>query len=156
MEYTAIAVEESKPVAVFTLCRGIRKNPITKKLLLELNDALDAMERDESVKIILLQGESGYFCTGMDLEELSEEEIRETDDGIQPFSQLYMDTLKRMTCMKKIVISKIDGKVMAGGVGLAAASDFVFASKRTEFCLSEALWENTFNTNTVYSKEQNC
>ena len=51
-----------------------------------------------------------------------------------------MDLMKRMTTTSKIVIALVDGQVQAGGVGLVAASDFVFATPRSTFALSEALW----------------
>jgi polyketide biosynthesis enoyl-CoA hydratase PksH len=51
-----------------------------------------------------------------------------------------MEMLKRLTLIPKVIISKVDGKVIAGGIGLAAASDLVIATPRSQFSLSEALW----------------
>ena len=52
----------------------------------------------------------------------------------------YMALLKRLAASPKVIVSKVDGRVVAGGVGIAAASDLVIASGRAEFSLSEALW----------------
>ena len=52
----------------------------------------------------------------------------------------YMRLLKRFTLSSKVIISRLDGKVIAGGVGLVAASDIVISTERTELSLSEALW----------------
>ena len=51
-----------------------------------------------------------------------------------------MALLKRLTLTPKVVVACIDGKVIAGGVGIAAAADLVVATPRSEFSLSEALW----------------
>ena len=55
-------------------------------------------------------------------------------------TQMYMDTLRRITLFSKVVISCVDGQVLAGGVGLVACSDLVIATSKAEFGLSEALW----------------
>ncbi len=52
----------------------------------------------------------------------------------------YLRLLKRFTLSPKVIICRLDGKVIAGGVGLVAASDIVISSERTELSLSEALW----------------
>jgi len=52
----------------------------------------------------------------------------------------YLQLLKRFTLTSKVIVCRLDGKVIAGGVGLVAASDIVISSERTELSLSEALW----------------
>ena len=52
----------------------------------------------------------------------------------------YLQLLKRFTLSSKVIVCRLDGKVVAGGVGLVAASDIVISSERTELSLSEALW----------------
>ena len=54
--------------------------------------------------------------------------------------QQYMSLLKRFASSPKIIISKIEGTVLAGGMGLVAASDLVVATPASRFGLPEALW----------------
>jgi polyketide biosynthesis enoyl-CoA hydratase PksH len=51
-----------------------------------------------------------------------------------------MRLLKRLVTLPRVIISVVDGRASAGGVGIVAASDFVFATERSQFSLPEALW----------------
>jgi polyketide biosynthesis enoyl-CoA hydratase PksH len=51
-----------------------------------------------------------------------------------------MSTIKRLTLEPRLIVSIVDGRAMAGGIGLVAASDWVIATPRSQFSLSEALW----------------
>jgi len=86
----------------------------------------------------VLEGQPGLFCTGMDFAEVS------SKPGVQASETVgiagYMNLLKRFTTSPKVILCRLDGKVIAGGVGLVAASDLVVSTLRTEFSLSEALW----------------
>jgi polyketide biosynthesis enoyl-CoA hydratase PksH len=52
----------------------------------------------------------------------------------------YMNLLKRFTLSRKIVVALVDGQVLAGGIGVAAACDLVLATYDSKFGLSELLW----------------
>ena len=51
-----------------------------------------------------------------------------------------MEFLKYIRTIPKVVISIVDGRVLAGGVGIVAASDLVISTSKSEFGLSEAIW----------------
>ena len=73
----------------------------------------------------------------MDFSEISQ---TNTENNAVTWSSNYMVLLKRIALIPKIVIAVVDGEVMAGGVGLVAASDLVIATSKSQFSLSEALW----------------
>lgn len=137
MSFETILVDAAPRVVTITLNRPERNNSISAGLLRDITAALDAAERSASCRAVILQGRPGLFCTGMDFVEASEAPGDARDlmaiDG-------YMSLLKRLSSSPKPVIAKLDGKVVAGGVGIAAACDLVVATPRTEFSLSEALW----------------
>jgi 3-carboxymethyl-3-hydroxy-acyl-[acp] dehydratase len=87
---------------------------------------------------VVIAGTPGLFCTGMDFEEVAADtHIKSAETApISPYLQL----LKRLTLSSKVIVCRLEGKVVAGGVGLVAASDIVISSERTELSLSEALW----------------
>ena len=128
-------VEYSEFVCTITFNRLLNKNSINEAFLDELNNVFNEVEQKPLCQIILLQGQQGIFCTGMDFNEMTK---RASTESV--FSTLYMETLKRMTLMPRIVIAKVDGQVMAVGVGIVAACDLVVATTRSQFSLSEALW----------------
>lgn len=113
-------------------------NSINDLLLEEINDALDRAEDDNQLRCIMLEGKNGYFCTGMDFTQIANNDPGSGGKGL--LTKTYMETLRKISSIPLVVISNIDGQVMAGGVGIVAASDYAVATKKSVFSLSEALW----------------
>lgn len=141
MEEKAILVQYESCSITITLNRLAHRNSINEELIDELNDVLDKVETDSDIKLIFLKGQGGYFCTGMDFDMyVSRKSTCNQDKEKKKLTERYMDTIKRLTMMGKIVISIVDGQVMAGGIGLLAASDLVIATSKSQFSLSEMIW----------------
>ncbi len=137
MAYESILVRSSGRVVTVVLNRLARHNALNRSLLEEIHAAMDTAEADPAVRAIVIEGQPGTFCTGMDFEEvMSGQPGRET---IEAGASLYFRVLQRFAESPKIVAVKIDGRVQAGGVGLVAASDFAVCSERSTFQLSEAV-----------------
>jgi polyketide biosynthesis enoyl-CoA hydratase PksH len=100
----------------------------------DLHRVLDEVEADPTIQCLVLEGADGVFCQGMDFEQLLER--GDEQDGLQRFPAL----LRRFSSAAVVVIAAVDGKAMAGGLGLVAAADLVLSSDRSTFSLSEALW----------------
>ena len=130
-------------VLSLTFNRPEHGNTLTQGLLNALSDALDVADRDPDCRVLVLRGTNGQFCTGMDFGELTERLTR-IDFGVSSGSDSgdahYMDLLRRIASIGKVVVSAVDGQVMAGGVGFLAASDLVLATPASRFSLPEALW----------------
>lgn len=118
--------------------RPERGNAIDAGLIRGLGAALDAAEADAECRTVTIEGGDGVFCTGMDFRAAMEEPAAGTAEaaGIAE----YMRLLTRFTRTPKVVVALVDGKAIAGGVGLVAAADHALATPRSEFSLSEALW----------------
>ena len=117
-----------------TLNRVAERNSLNEAMLTQFHQVLDQAGSDPEIRSIILRGQGGVFCTGMDLEGfVSGVELSSAENP-------YMDLLKRFASIDRIVISVVEGTVMAGGVGLVAASDLVYADPQSTFSLSEALW----------------
>lgn len=142
MTFETLIVEEDTHALSLTINRLPEKNSINITLLKEIHQALDQAEQNKSCSLIILKGQEGLFCTGMDFNEILSWK-QQTDYSKKTFewTSLYMHTLRRFATSSKVIISQLDGKVIAGGLGLVAASDYVIATERTEFKLTEALWE---------------
>ncbi|MFC1747374.1 enoyl-CoA hydratase-related protein [Pseudomonadota bacterium] len=135
-EYQTLQVDFKNRYTTVTINRPANNNTINSQLLEELNSVIDISENDTSIVALVLQGGEEIFCAGMDFEE----SISLPDDQIDKLSSLYMSTLKRFSLSPLIVISNLNGQVLAGGVGIVAASDLVIATPRSYFSLSEILW----------------
>lgn len=138
MRFENLAVESDGRVTTLRIARSERQNSINAALIREIGEALDQAERSSTCRLVVLRGEPGCFCTGLDFRETAEQADVPASDTV--VIDKFMNLLRRLTLSPKIIISLVDGKVIAGGVGLAAASDLVLATKRSEFSLSEALW----------------
>jgi len=118
--------------------RAADKNGIGAVFLRELGEHLDRAERAADVRVIVLSAEGEHFSSGMDFRELAS-----GPDGAERSRRLcdaYASALQRLRAIPKPVVAEIRGKVIAGGVGVAAACDLVFASREATFALPELLW----------------
>jgi polyketide biosynthesis enoyl-CoA hydratase PksH len=137
MAYETIHVATLEQSLRITLNRPSQQNALTDLMLKELHAALDLAERSPACRLVVIQGSNCVFCTGMDIEEATASEQR---GDSTPRSSHFFNLLRRFTVTPRVVVSLVDGRATGGGVGLAAASDFVFATERAQFGLPEALW----------------
>lgn len=134
MDYRTYETVEVQTISYgirITLNRLTARNSINILLLQEINEIIDKAEKDLECRVIILAGQEGIFCTGMDFQEY----INQTFSCAE-----YMNLLRRFSLIQKVMIAEVDGIVMAGGVGLIAACDLVIATSRSQFSLPEALW----------------
>jgi polyketide biosynthesis enoyl-CoA hydratase PksH len=137
MSYQSILVRVSGKVITIALNRVREHNALNRNLLEEVHAAMDAAEADPAIRAIVIEGQPGTFCTGLDFDDvISGSRERE---AIEAGARLYFRTLERFARSPKIVAARIDGRVQAGGVGLVAACDFAICSERSTFQLSEAV-----------------
>lgn len=138
LKLETLAVRRDQRLMGLKISRPQQGNTINAALIRDLNAALDEAERSTECRTVILEGEPGVFCTGMDFREAASRADANAAETVQIDG--YMNLLKRFSLSPKVIVCRLDGKVIAGGVGLAAASDLVISTSRTEFSLSEALW----------------
>ena len=88
----------------------------------------------DTVVIILRSGGEKTFCAGASFDELSS--IKNEAEGLKFFSG-FANVINAMRTCPKIIIGRIQGKCVGGGVGLAAAVDYAIAHESAEIRLSE-------------------
>ena len=133
-----LILEKLNDIFTVTINRVDNRNSVNAQLLSELHAALTQAEEDPQCHAMVIQGKDHFFCTGMDFQEFTQN--ISTGNPASAFAPEYMSLLKRFTLSPKFIISKVDGRVLAGGVGIVAASDCVIASSKAQFGLSEAMW----------------
>lgn len=138
MKLDTIIVEKNDPVVTITFNQQGHNNSITRQFLDEMTMMFNIIEKQNDCNVVILKGTNRFFCTGMDFNELISSEKCESADIL--FANKYKDLLKQIMEVPKIVISEVEGKAIAGGVGFVAASDIVIADYKATFSLSEALW----------------
>jgi methylglutaconyl-CoA hydratase len=121
-----------------TLNRPEKRNALTRDFLLQLNDAVEKMEADKSLRVLILSANGIVFCAGMDLSEMQQRAADpDSDQQYELDSIAYADLLSRLFGLKVPTIAVVGGPVFAGGVGLVLACDFIIASDAASFSLPE-------------------
>jgi len=110
-------------------------NSFPSELLERLTNELISVGKNSSVAIIILksQGEKA-FCAGASFDELMT--ISNLKEGTQFFLG-FANVINAMRTCEKLIIGCLQGKTVGGGVGLAAACDYVLATKQAAIKLSE-------------------
>jgi len=112
-----------------------QSNSFPADLLQKLVDAFDRLSFDDSVKVIVLQSEgTKAFCAGASFDELIA--IDDLESGKSFFSG-FANLINAMRKCSKLIIGRIHGKSVGGGVGIAAACDYCFATEASDIKLSE-------------------
>lgn len=110
-------------------------NSFPSELLERLQKELHHLSEDENVNVIILRSEGEKaFCAGASFDELVE--IENMQQGKMFFSG-FANVINAMRECKKLIIGRIQGKAVGGGVGLAAACDYVMATDAAAIKLSE-------------------
>lgn len=112
-----------------------QSNSLPGKLLEAIARAIHSEGVNQSTKVIILRsGGDKIFCAGASLDEL--ETITTAEEGAGFFSG-YAKVINAMRKTPQFIIARIHGKCVGGGVGLAAAADYVIATEGADIKLSE-------------------
>ena len=142
MQYEQLSVRRSGPddaIGIVSFARPERMNALTKVMEAELRSAFEALDRDESVRVIVLTGQGRAFCAGMDIDELEvlpPGDIRAAQ-WMRPHDMNrradYQSRYSYMPAVGKPVISAINGAAAGLGLVFALYSDMRFASDAAVF-----------------------
>ena len=124
-----VLLEKRGPVAVITLNRPERRNAIDPRTAELLEQIVDHVEADPSLRIAVITGAGGSFCAGMDLKAAAAGGVAITERG----GPLGI-TARPMTTP---LIAAVEGHALAGGFELALVADLVVASTESQFGLPE-------------------
>lgn len=110
-------------------------NSFPSEQLNVLTNAITELNKNSNVTLIILKSEGEKaFCAGASFDELLE--IKDFENGTIFFSG-FANVINAMRNSNKLIIGRIQGKTVGGGVGLAAACDYCFATENASVKLSE-------------------
>lgn len=117
-------------VATLTLNRPKSRNALSSAMLLALQQQMDAVAADPSVKVVVIRGAGPGFCSGHDLNEIRANRCRETYEALfAQCSRLMMSIVR----LPKPVIARVHGIATAAGCQLVASCDLAFATESAQF-----------------------
>ena len=133
----AVLLTESHPAgyAVLTLNRPQAMNSLSRQLMAELADAVEALEADPAVRVLVLTGAGRAFCAGLDLKELGSGQgtLGQGESGVAA-----KDPVAALERFSGPVIGAINGAAVTGGFELALACDVLLASPAARFADTHA------------------
>lgn len=110
-------------------------NSFPRTLLDALTAEINSLSRNEDVSVIILKSEGNKaFCSGASFDELLK--VENEEQGVEFFSG-FAHLLNAMRNCNKIIIGRVQGKAVGGGVGIISACDYVFATPQSDIKLSE-------------------
>lgn len=127
LTYQNITTAVEDQIGIVTLNRPKVLNALNHELMGELVKALEAFDRDDEVRVIVLTGGERAFAAGADIKEMSEE----TTVSIMGKDQF--STWDRIKLIRKPIIAAVSGYALGGGCELVMNCDIIVASETAQF-----------------------
>lgn len=139
MNDTVLRAIDRRGVATITLNRPEVNNAYNGDLLQGLHDAMDALEREQGLRAVVLRGNGRHFQAGADLAWILGV-ARQSPAENERASRLTAEAIRRLDTFPVPTLALIQGGCFGGGTGLAAACDVVVAAEDAVFSISETRW----------------
>lgn len=132
--------DSSSQIIVMTLNNPSKRNALTGKMMCQMNDHLNLMTswsnnngdaNDSSIKVLLLRGASGFFCSGLDLklvQKMLDDKCKA--EGMAKLMRQNMDLLVNLPNI--VTIAMIEGKALGGGAEIAASCHYRIMASNAE------------------------
>jgi enoyl-CoA hydratase len=122
-----IRVEREEPIAVATINRPEKLNALNWALVAELADALEALDRDDAIRCIVLTGAGDRaFAAGADIAEMSDKMPMQMAAG-------GFEAWERIRRIKTPIVAAVSGYALGGGNELAMHADIIVATEKSKF-----------------------
>jgi enoyl-CoA hydratase len=127
MNFENVIVEKDGAIAVVTLNRPQQLNALSYDLVKDLSLAMQELDQDPDVRVIIVTGGEKVFAAGADIKEMAD--LGPFDERIQG-RLAYRDQINKIT---KPVIAAVSGFALGGGCELAMSCDIIIASETARF-----------------------
>lgn len=133
VEESVLLTSAEAGVATLTLNRPEQFNALSGELLSALQAALEAIGKDETVRVVVIAATGRAFCAGHDLKEMRSREDRAFHQALFEQCGTLMKTINRLP---QPVVAKVQGLATAAGCQLVAQCDLAVASTSARFAVS--------------------
>jgi enoyl-CoA hydratase/carnithine racemase len=129
MKFQDIKLEKDGEIGRLVLNRPDKFNALSRRMVLEMTEALETVQGDRSIRILIIKTDGRHFCVGHDMSEMVDKD-----------AAVYRDIFEKCTIMMtKIhelpqpVVAQVNGLATAAGCQLVAAGDLVVAEENAMF-----------------------
>src|SRR5262252_8678590 len=131
MGYQSLLVDRVDSVATLTMSRPEARNALDIRMREELVEALDEIERDPAMRVVILTGAGGHFSAGGDVKTMAVR--RHTASEGRERVELLNRFVLRLFNFPKPTIAMVDGFAVGAGCNIALGCDMIIASDRAKF-----------------------
>ncbi len=129
MAYETVLVDVSEYIGTITLNRPEQMNTFNSILAREFVAALQEMEDDSEVRVVVVKGQGKAFCAGIDVKELE----GKNGLGYYKWVQLMEEMSLQIARMGTPVIASVQDIAVANGIGIVASADLALAAEGARF-----------------------
>ena len=121
--------------AELILNRPEKKNAITGPLGIKLEQTINELSADPAIRVILLRGNDGAFCSGLDLKAFNE---KPEPDWVKDFQKIWRGAHRALFDCKKPIIGALEKYAINGGAALGFACDLLVSGEEAFIQVGEA------------------
>ncbi len=144
MPYQNFELTITENIAELHFNRPEKANALNRQSWEELKAAFEELDKDPSVRVVILSGKGKHFCSGIDLELLMYiQQLNQNDcegrkrEKLKDFIVWLQDSINAIEKCRKPVIAAIHGACLGGGLDIAAACDMRFCTEDARFSIKE-------------------
>lgn len=138
MDWDTLRFEKNGQVGSLILDRPASLNAVNEQLILDLEQACQAIQRDTDIRVVVIKGEGRAFCSGMDLQAAANRPAtRETMHRVWAPWLRALDILEHLS---QLTIASVHGPCLGAGLELILACDFRIATTTAFFALPQVLY----------------
>lgn len=136
MAYATLKLNRDGAALEIRLARPQVRNAFNPDLIRELHAAVKDADGDPSLRLLILRGEGGTFCSGGDLNWMRDSLAFTPEENRGDAQELYA-LFEALDRCRLPVVGVIEGFALGGGVGLVSVCDYALAARDAQFSLSE-------------------
>lgn len=130
----SLTMSKMEHIGVITLENPKKLNAINPKLINEMWEALNVIEAENDIRVVIITGSGNSFCAGYDISELADVKL---GSDFYPKSREIHELFLKMENMKKPIIAAINGLAMGGGLEMSLVCDIRIAAENAVFAVPE-------------------
>lgn len=129
MNFSNLLLRKEGNICLLSINRPSALNALTTEVLKELRGAIEVVENDQDIYVLIITGEGKAFVAGADIVEMKDKNAEEA----RTFAKLGIEVFRKLELMEKPVIAAINGFALGGGCELAMSCDIRIAGEKAKF-----------------------